>query len=349
VTAKTLLIAAGGTGGHITPGISIAQAWLAEGGNVVFATLAKNINYPDIVSLAQAKQVAIVAYDAPRLPRLNPFDWVRFFKRFIAAYRLIKSASKSESVDAVVGMGGYSSFPSVLYAILNRKPLYLCEQNAKWGIVTRTAKFFARKIFLSFDSEKELPAKFIVTGNPLRAMFKKKQRGKSRESKQQIFFLGGSQGAQDINSLYSAFARDARAKKYTALVSAGPTEVEAIDKISRKQDTVVAFIETMPEAYMSSDVVVARCGSGTLFEILWSKKRAFLIPYPHAAADHQRANAEMILPYLDAVIFDERPFDVSRALEQFFAFLERPAKPTQSKLVPVAETLIIRYINESLS
>ena len=126
---KTLLIAAGGTGGHITPGISIAEHWLNSGGNIILATLMKNIDYPDIVRLARNENVTIVAYDAPRLTK-NPLQLPAFFRRFRSAYKLVKQAATAEGANAVLGMGGYSSFPAVAYAVLNRKPLFLCEQNA---------------------------------------------------------------------------------------------------------------------------------------------------------------------------------------------------------------------------
>ncbi|HRP70952.1 MAG TPA: UDP-N-acetylglucosamine--N-acetylmuramyl-(pentapeptide) pyrophosphoryl-undecaprenol N-acetylglucosamine transferase, partial [Turneriella sp.] len=190
---KTLLIAAGGTGGHISPGVSVAEAWLAESGSVLFATLQKNIDYPDIVRLARNEKAAIVAYDTPRLTK-NPLQILNFFKRFFAAYRLLKRAARAERVDAVLGMGGYSSFPAVCFALFNRKPLFLCEQNARWGVVTRLGRFFARNIFLSFETQKPLSAKYRVTGNPLRAMFKglvlspiKKTRP---QKKPLLFFLG---------------------------------------------------------------------------------------------------------------------------------------------------------------
>lgn len=346
--AKTLLIAAGGTGGHITPGISIAEAWLAAGGKVVLATLTKNVSYPDIINLARNPDVAIIACDAPRMPRLNPLAWLKFFRQFWVAYRFVAGAARQENVNGVVGMGGYSSFPAVLFAILNRKPLFLCEQNARWGIVTRLGKFFARNIFLSFACKETLPSKFIVTGNPLRQMFTQAKKKIRAKAKKRIFFLGGSQGAQDINALYLAFLEYPAAKKYSVLASTGQTEFAAIKARSRKQDEIRAFIEDMPQAYLDADVVVARCGSGTLFEVLWAQKRAFLLPYPHAAANHQRANADAMLPQLDAQIFDERPFRVETALVQFVQFLDTPLKPQVSQANSRAELQIIRYIRENL-
>lgn len=132
ITKPTLLIAAGGTGGHITPGISIAEAWLAAGGRIMFATLIKNLDYPDIARMAPDERVSVVAYDAPRLPK-NPLKLWDFFKRFRASYRLVAQAAAAEHVAAVIGMGGYSSFPAVFMAIRKRVPLFLCEQNARWG------------------------------------------------------------------------------------------------------------------------------------------------------------------------------------------------------------------------
>lgn len=346
---KTLLIAAGGTGGHITPGISIAEAWLAEGGRIILATLMKNIEYPDIVRLARDERVTIVAYDAPRMTK-NPLKLPGFLKRFFSAVRLVKQAATHEGADVVLGMGGYSSFPAVFFAVTKRKPLYLCEQNAHWGMVTRIGKTFAKAIFLSFPEERKLPAKFVVTGNPLRAMFKDlKPKSKTSSKKKKILFIGGSQGATDINSLYLSFAQSTAASKYECTIAAGGQSYQDLKAKARKNDTVLPFIEDMPAAYTSADYLVARCGSGTLFEILWSEKPAFLLPYPFAAGDHQRANALAMQNDMPCRIYDTRPFDAQAALPAFLDFLTAPPS-TKAKLPDSrAETKITRYIIENLT
>jgi UDP-N-acetylglucosamine--N-acetylmuramyl-(pentapeptide) pyrophosphoryl-undecaprenol N-acetylglucosamine transferase len=352
VVAKTLLISAGGTGGHITPGISIAEAWLAEGGKVVIATLIKNIEYPDIQRLARDKDVCIVAYDAPRLTK-NPLHFIGFFRRFWSAYKLVRQAARAEGVAAVLGMGGYSSFPSVVYAVLARKPLYLCEQNARWGIVTRLFRFFSKRVFLSFEAKGVSAQKYPVTGNPLRAMFTQSRAVKrqAKSSFKHILFLGGSQGANDINALYSAFIASPQAKKYHCLVAAGPQGALELKTRGRKSDEILPFITDMPAAYAAADFIVARCGSGTLFEILWSGKPAFLIPFPFAAADHQRANADAIQSQIACYILDERPFSATAALAAFQDFLARPAPvgvPAKAGHESRAEEQIIRYLKEEI-
>lgn len=353
-TGPTLLIAAGGTGGHITPGISIAEEWLAQGGRVILATMVKNVEYPDIMRLARSDAVSIVAYDAPRLVK-NPLQLWSFFRRFSAAYRLVRQASRTEHTAAIVGMGGYSSFPAVAYAILNRIPLFLCEQNARWGIVTRVARFFARRIFLAFPAPAALSRKFVVTGNPLRSVFQNAKAPKrAAKRKRSILFVGGSQGAQDINALYKAFCATPEAKHFRCIVSAGPQQYAAMVHEARKGDAIRPFIEDMPETLLAADFVVARCGSGTLSELVWAQKPALLIPFPFAAADHQRANADAVAHELDCVVCDERPFSVTRALASLLAFLSAhppvrsPAVRPQTGNATAAQRAIVRYIKEEL-
>jgi UDP-N-acetylglucosamine--N-acetylmuramyl-(pentapeptide) pyrophosphoryl-undecaprenol N-acetylglucosamine transferase len=349
-TGKTLVIAAGGTGGHISPGVSVAESWLAQGGRIVFATLMKNIEYPDIVRLARNEAVTIVAYDAPRLIK-NPLKLFSFFRKFRSALKLIRQAATAEGADAVLGMGGYSSFPAVAFAILNRKPLFLCEQNARWGMVTRVGKFFAKAIFLSFPENKKLSAKFIVTGNPLRSMFtesSKKSIRKTTGRQKNIFFIGGSQGATDINRLYLAFVQNHTATKYRCTVAVGGAAFSALKPQARKVDAILPFIEDMPAAYSAADVIVARCGSGTLFEILWANKPAFLIPYPFAAADHQKANAEAMKRQMPCTIFDVRPFKAEPALDALLQFLKNPPADKAVQPEARAEVRISRYIIENL-
>ncbi len=348
---KTLLIAAGGTGGHITPGISIAERWLALGGKIILTTLMKNIDYPDIIRIARNENVSIVAYDAPRLTK-NPLKLWAFFRRFRSAYRLVKQAATAEQATAVLGMGGYSSFPAVAYAIFNKKPLFLCEQNAHWGMVTRRGKSFAKAVFLSFTEIKKLASKFVVTGNPLRAMFKDKADvplRKKKAGKPNILFLGGSQGATDINALYLSFVGHPTATKYHCTIAAGGSAFEALKPKARKGDAILPFIEDMPAAYDAADFIVARCGSGTLFEILWSEKPSFLIPYPFAADDHQKANAEAMIAQMPSVIYDERPFHAENALAAFLAFLGKPPGNATKRPETRAEIKIARYILENLN
>lgn len=356
-TGPTLLVAAGGTGGHINPGISIAEEWLRSGGRVILATLVKNVEYPDIIRLARNEAVSIVAYDAPRLVK-NPLKLWGFFKRFRSAYNLVRQASKAEHTAGIVGMGGYSSFPAVVYALFNRLPLFLCEQNARWGIVTRLARYFARRIFLSFPATVKLPQKFIVTGNPLRSVFQHaKAPQKNAARTRTIFFVGGSQGAHDINALYLAFCAKPEAKNYRCIVSTGAQQHAEISRAARRGDDIRPFIVDMPETLLAADFVVARCGSGTLSELVWAQKPAFLIPFPFAAANHQRANADAVIDELDCVVFDERPFKAEAALTKLLGFLQSRTQakgaasvaPTAAKAnASAAQREIVRYIKEEL-
>lgn len=346
---RTIIIAAGGTGGHITPGVSIAEAWLASGGRVILATLAKNVQYPDIISLARNEAVSIVAYDAPRLPR-NPLKIMAFIKHFRSSYRLIRSVAIEQDAATVVGMGGYSSFPPVLYAVLNGKQLYLCEQNAVWGLVTRFMRFFAKAIFLSFAPQKPVAAKYVTTGNPLRSMFGARPRARrSPGPKGRIFFVGGSQGATDINALYSTFVKTTAAKNFVCTVSAGEKGFAELTKDARKIDTILPFVQDMPQRLGKADFVVARCGSGTLFELIWAGRPAFLVPYPFAADNHQRANADAILSQLPAVVCDVRPFDSEHACHEFIAFLKKPPAAIVAGQDASAQQQITRYIIENLT
>lgn len=356
----TLLIAAGGTGGHITPGVSVAEAWLKEGGRILFATLKKNIEYPDIVNLAALEGVSVVATDAPKLT-LHPLRVWAFLKNFVGAYRTLKFAAKTEGVGAVLGMGGFSSFPAVVFALLNRQPLFLCEQNAHWGLVTRAMRFFARRVFLSFPPITPTKEKYVVTGNPLRSIFveasrklTQKQNKKSSQAKRTkptrkktIFFVGGSQGAKDINALYMAFIEHPEARKYHAVVSTGVQQFEEMSRIARKKDDVRKFVSDMPQTLLAADLIVARAGSGTLFEILWSGKPAFLLPYPFAADDHQKANAEAFQKMVPATICDIRPFEAQKALEALLSLLKSlPPEVLLGSTAAAAQ--IVRYINEAL-
>ena len=360
---NALCISAGGTGGHITPGIAVAEEWLRQDGWVIFVTLEKNRDYPDISNLSKHQRFRVVTVDAPKVPK-SLRNAVAFIPALIRGQRQLAAIFKDEWPMAILGMGGYSTFPAVLYAIRRKIPLYLCEQNARWGLITRLFRRFAQKIFLSFAPLNAIRKNELVTGNPLRGLFRDfkmpLQNKRTLTKKNRLFFIGGSQGAHDLNLLFTALLRKDAAKNFQCLVSTGAKEFRELASQARvKHDTICEFITDMPRALIESDFIVSRCGSGTLFEILWSKKPAFLIPYPFAAADHQKANAEQIqsmgVPHQFSV-YDERPFHAERAAQALLDFIAQhpshkifpePIVRSKSSKQTFAQVEIVRYIKKN--
>ena len=326
---KTIWLAGGGTGGHISPAISIFEILESGGYLPVLITLEKNRDYPSLKKMNSKKQ-SIIFYRASPIPK----SWktlVSFFRDIQYSFQLLNMESRIHLPDAVIAFGGYPVFPVLIWALYRRIPYYLHEQNVRHGVITRLFKWKARKIFLSFPKHKYMSRECLV-GNPLRQIFLKAERSmkksvatKKKLSFDRILLLGGSQGARDINNLYLEMCQSVDFKKKSITISTGKQEFEEIKKqskkLKRKKDQIFPFIEDVPRAMLNSDLVISRSGSGLIFEILWSKKPACFIPFPHAASDHQKYNSLFLNDVGHYATIDIRPFDPAAAIRQIQLFL----------------------------
>ena len=321
IDRKTLWVAAGGTGGHISPAVSVCDQFLMKGWNIVFFTLPANVDYPDLQK--NRKRYELTTYNAPKIVK-NPIAFFSFFRDMLGCWMKLKEAAKVSKPDAVLGFGGYPSFPAVLWAKFNGVPYFLQEQNAAYGMVTRLMKSKAEKLFLSFPKQALQPNE-IVCGNPVRQQFQEaleaaRKRPGLRQSKKakikKILLLGGSQGASDINQLYLKLKEQKVYEKVVFTVSTGERDFESIQKTARKSDRIFPFIEKMAEEMVKTDFIIARAGAGLVFEILAVRKPALFLPYPYATDNHQKMNAQMLADKSLCSVIDLRPFDVDVAVEQ---------------------------------
>lgn len=306
-----ILIAAGGTGGHISPGVSLARIFSQNGYPVTFITLDKNITYPDITTLAKLPGISILAYPAPRFPA-SLTQIAAFIKNFLICRRMLANSISGKRY-ILVGMGGYPAFPALMYCRLKGIPWYLCEQNVVPGKITRYFSRGAQKVFHSFPEAVKRPND-ILSGNPLRSIFqhKKKIRPAAYPPKK-ILMIGGSLGATALNELYIAMRGDSFFDKMQiTLVSGG----KDISKPLSKNDKIESFIVNMNVAITEADLVISRAGSGLIYEILWGKRPAIYLPYPFAADNHQAANARSVEQAGYAKVIDVRPFQAQAALTQ---------------------------------
>lgn len=351
-TEKILWIAAGGTGGHISPGAAIAIQAARKSYRVFFFTLPQNRDYPDIVEISREKKINVIEYPAPRIPK-NPVKLFSFLNNLFKSWKIMRH---TERPDAVLAMGGYPSFPAIFFALLRRIPLFLAEQNAYPGLITRLFAGKARKVFHSFP-ETLKNENDILTGNPLRKSFLTTPVKRSRKTTfpKRILLVGGSQGARDINSLYRAIINDSYFSSSEITVSTGKKEFEEIKGLARKKDRIFPFITNMPEELLRANLVVSRSGAATLYEIIWSEKPAVLLPYPFAASDHQRKNALAFSNYESTKMIDIRPFESAGAMEEMKDWIEKNFSQAQEnshllheKFPLAAHETIVNEITESL-
>jgi UDP-N-acetylglucosamine--N-acetylmuramyl-(pentapeptide) pyrophosphoryl-undecaprenol N-acetylglucosamine transferase len=296
-----MIIAGGGTGGHIFPAIAIANA-------VKKAVPDVEILFVGAKGKMEMEKVPQAGYKIEGLD-IAGFNRSSLIKNITLPFKLVKSFFQVRKIigefkpDAVVGVGGYSSFPVLLYAQQKGIPSFIHESNSFAGKSNILLGKKATKVFVATDGmEKFFPAeKIMVTGNPVRAVIASS--GISREEARRFFGLdpamktilsiGGSLGAKSINEAIDQDLQKISANDIQLIWQTGkPYAARGREAAGGNQRVWVSdFIKEMEYAYAAADVVVSRAGAMAIAELCVVAKPSILVPYPFAAEDHQTANA----------------------------------------------------------
>ncbi len=293
-----VLIAGGGTGGHIYPGIAIAKEIQRR------HTAAELL----FVGTERGLEMKIVPAEGFRLETitisgLKGTGRLRQAKSLLAVPRSLREARsilQGFQPAVVVGVGGYSSGPPVLMAALMGIPTMLQEQNALPGLTNRLLARFVRKVATAFRTcEAHFGRKAVLTGNPVRAEFLQIPRRSGSEPFTLLVF-GGSQGAQAINqavveALKILGAQMADLKLIHQTGELDHAKIAQACHAAGVAADVRPFFSDMPQQFARADLLICRAGATTLAEVTVSGKAAVLIPFPQAADDHQRKNAEALV------------------------------------------------------
>jgi UDP-N-acetylglucosamine--N-acetylmuramyl-(pentapeptide) pyrophosphoryl-undecaprenol N-acetylglucosamine transferase len=295
-----LVLAAGGTGGHLFPGIAVAEAAQREAGaEVLFIGTANGMEKDMIPRLGFALRLI----PAEQLRGRNWWGVVHALwaalRGLSAAWRVIREFAP----DLIFSIGGYASGPTVLIGWARRIPCVLLEPNAIPGLANRLLGRLAARVCVGFPRTVRFfpPHKAVYTGNPVRwSAPAPRPYAHARSEELTLFIFGGSAGARRLNqTLPQALALlDQGGKKLRVIHQTGRAdhaEVSATYARLGVTAEVVPFIEAMGEVYTAADLVVCRAGATTVAELTALGKPAILIPYPYAADDHQRANAEVLV------------------------------------------------------
>jgi UDP-N-acetylglucosamine--N-acetylmuramyl-(pentapeptide) pyrophosphoryl-undecaprenol N-acetylglucosamine transferase len=333
-----LLIAGGGTGGHLYPGIAIAEEIVARpGGEVLFVGTARGLE----TKLVPAAGFALELLDVSGLNRVGATAMMRGLARLPRALMGAGGIVRRFRPDLVMGVGGYASGPVVLAAALLGYPTAIQEQNSHPGITNRILGRWVRRVFIAFDHARAFFAegKTSLCGNPVRRRF---LAGASRPARPtddrqlagngsrvlrvlRVLIVGGSQGARAVNDLVlGAVAELANRDDVRWLHQTGPSDEARVRQRYAElhlPPAVVAirpFIDDMPAALHEADLVIARAGALTLAELAIVGRAAILIPLPTAAGDHQTRNAAELERAGAAVVLAERtctPSDLARTVK----------------------------------
>lgn len=297
-----VVIAGGGTGGHLFPGIAVAREIQSRvpGAQVSFVGTSRGIE-------ARVVPLEGFALDLIRSSGIKGKS-IRARAQGVALLPLsLVDAWQVLSIrrpQLVIGVGGYSSGPVVLVAAARRIPTMLLEQNAVPGLTNRLLAPFSRAVAVSFDSTRALfGARAFLSGNPVRPEFlspvDRIEAEKVANSGVRLLVFGGSQGAHAINTAMMDGAAElvVRVPDLRVTHQTGARDLEMVRQAYRKAGLnaeVAAFFDDMPKRLAETDLIVCRAGATTLAEVTAAGRAAILIPLPGATDDHQRTNAEAL-------------------------------------------------------
>ncbi|MFM9903993.1 MAG: undecaprenyldiphospho-muramoylpentapeptide beta-N-acetylglucosaminyltransferase [Pyrinomonadaceae bacterium] len=325
-----VLIAAGGTGGHIYPGVAIAKEILSRdaASEVLFVGTARGLEkkiVPDngfqlaLINSAGLKNVGL----AGKIKGLAVLP-----RSFWEARKILKDFKP----NVVVGAGGYVSGPVLLTAHFMGYPTLVMDSNALPGFTNRQLARFVDKAALTFDvSLPYFGSKGVVTGNPVRKeFFEIAARGLHEPVGLLIF--GGSQGARAINdAMITALPFfNERGTKMTIVHQTGEPNYDAVRRAYEENGwrdaDIRPYISNMVEAFDAADVIICRAGATTCAEVAAAGKAAVMVPFPGAADDHQKKNAEAMVEKEAARMIVQNDLDGARLADEITGLIENPER-----------------------
>ncbi len=322
-----IIIAGGGTGGHLFPGIAIAEEFLKrdQTSGILFVGTKKGLEQRVLGNMGFNLHTLDVEGIKGRGITKALGALLKIPRSIIESYRLIQSFCP----DIVIGVGGYASGPAVMTARLMDIKTAIAEQNALPGITNRILGKFVDRIFVTFpETKKWFPEKKIITsGNPVRAAFLSGIREAEKTAGRfTLLVFGGSQGARGINKAvldslpYLTKIKD----KLKIIHQTGSADVDSLSAHYRSHGmdaNALPFIMDMARAFRSADLIICRAGATSIAEITASGKAAILIPFPYAANDHQTKNAEALIKAGAAVTIPEKDISgkiLAETIEKFY-------------------------------
>ncbi|MBI5551568.1 MAG: undecaprenyldiphospho-muramoylpentapeptide beta-N-acetylglucosaminyltransferase [Desulfobacterales bacterium] len=343
-TGYGLIVAGGGTGGHLFPGVAVAQAFLARHirNRVLFVNAGRPLDVAVLDRLGwEQRTIAIEGIKGRGV-----------WRQARAAGKIPKAVCQSRRIirdfkpQVVMGVGGYSAGPVAVAAWLMGIPTVLHEQNQEPGLTNRWVRRIATRVYLSFeDASGRFDAqKTLLTGNPVRdeiLMRGVKGRVPHAADTFTVLVLGGSQGAHAINEAMVAALPDLAAVDGLRVVHQTGRDDEAhVAKAYAEAGlaaTVRAFFDDMAERYAQADLIVCRAGATTVAEITVVGRAALFIPFPQAADDHQTANARSLVDAGAAEMIRQRDLTGALLAERIAYYRLNPA--TVSAMATKALTL----------
>ncbi|AGW92024.1 MULTISPECIES: undecaprenyldiphospho-muramoylpentapeptide beta-N-acetylglucosaminyltransferase [Cupriavidus] len=329
---RTLLVMAGGTGGHVFPGLAVAHALREQGWKVVWlgnrtgmeATLVPKHDIPmEFIQFGGLRGKGLVT------KFLLPLNLLRAFWQSIGALRRVRPS-------VVLGMGGYITFPAGMMASLLGRPLVLHEQNSIAGLANKVLAKVADRVLCAFPDT--LPGG-EWTGNPVREevahLDAPEARYDQRPGPLRILVVGGSLGAAALNEVVpKAVALLPEGERPVVTHQAGAKQIDTLRAnyaAAQVPAQTLPFIDDMARAYADADLVICRAGAMTVSEVAAAGVAALFVPFPHAVDDHQTTNAEFLSKQGAALLVQQKDL-TAEGLAQTIASLTRPQLKDMARL-----------------
>jgi len=319
--ARTILVMAGGTGGHVMPALAVAEQMRNAGWHVVW------------LGSRQAMEADLVPKHGFEM------QWLRFsglrgkglLRALLLPLNLLIAFWQSARVifrvrpDVVLGMGGYVSFPGGMMASLLNRPLVVHEQNSIAGLANRVLAEVADRRLTGFP---DVLRKSQWCGNPVRAQIAAlptpEERFRGRSGPLRVLVVGGSLGAQALNEIVpQALVLVPAEQRPTVTHQAGAKHLQALRANYAAvgvQSETCAFIEDMASSYAAADVVICRAGALTVSELAAAGVASILVPFPHAVDDHQTYNARFLADAGAAVLIQQRDLTPRKLADLLLSF-----------------------------
>ncbi|MEA4961990.1 undecaprenyldiphospho-muramoylpentapeptide beta-N-acetylglucosaminyltransferase [Lutispora sp.] len=337
-----VILAGGGTGGHIYPAVAIAREILEryEKADILFIGTERGMES----SIIPREGFSFRKIKVRGFMRKMAFENVIAVKENLLSLIECRRIIKSFKPDIVIGTGGYVCGTMLMTAALSGIPTLIHEQNAFPGITNRILSRFVDKIALTFQEASDYfhsKDKISVTGNPLRVEITKigKNDGMAAfgfdEKKPLLLIIGGSRGAKKINESITLIAADCeKNREFQLLHMTGESQYESVISLYKKKGIpyntsylkVMPYIHNAPYALAAADLIISRCGAGLISEITALGKPSILIPYPYATDNHQEYNARALEKYGAANVILEGGLNESMLFSQVKKLLSNPDK-----------------------
>lgn len=327
-----ILIAAGGTGGHLFPGIALAEEFLRRDkeNSILFTGSGRDLEKNILTGRGfQLKQINVEGIKGKGVIKVIK-ALLKIFGSIVQSSRIIRNFSP----DVVIGVGGYASGPVVIAAHFAGIKTVITEQNVIPGMTNRIlGKFVDKACITFFETARWFSQKKVeLTGNPIRSGFSLPVNTEGRRSaKFTIFIFGGSQGAHSINmAMLDSLGFFEQIKDSLKIIhQTGNKDFEEISRGYKKYGmdaTVMPFVDDMVSLYQSADLLVCRAGATSLAEITAMGKASILVPFPSAANDHQMKNALKLKETGAAEIVPDKDLSGKLLSEIIIRFFRNPKK-----------------------